>query len=150
MLNLRLIGPSITAAAAMILSAGAAQATIHSLDLTGVTGDTFLFAQDVPGAHLDRGILTLGGIDSMHTLTVAQGDEIHATVTFDTEFTVPASVDLTSFLFLLASASFPDDFTSVTGSTSFARSALLTVRNFFICRRHGVLESGLCTPKIPD
>ena len=125
MLNLRLIGPSIAAAAAVAFAAGAAQATVYDLNLTGVTGDTFVFTQDVPGAHLDRGLLSLSGLDAMNTLTVEQGDEIHATVSFDTPFTVPASVDLTSFVFLLSSADFPGGLTSVLGSTSFFLGGML-------------------------
>jgi hypothetical protein len=117
MFNLRLMTSTLVAAASLALTAGAAHATTYDLNLTADPTTIFLFGQDVPGAHLDRGLLDLVGLDAMNTLTVQQGDEIHATVTFDSALTIPGSVDLTSFLFLLSGASFPGGSTDVSGTT---------------------------------
>jgi len=107
------------AAAAVLLAAGSAPAAVVELNLTGHPADFVPFTQDFPGLHLDRGTLALSGFDPMAPVVVEQGDEIRATVTFDADFTVPASVDVTQLLFFLTGSDFQGDDTETSGSITF-------------------------------
>lgn len=115
MLSMRTVG---FAAAALLMGAGTASAaTTFTLDLTGSAFSTF--TQDVPGFHLDRGIQEYGGLDASHTLTVGKGDTVEATILFDTAYTIPGSVDLTSVSLNLSNDAFPGGLTHVFGETHF-------------------------------
>lgn len=116
MTALRFTTTTLAAAAALTLWAGGAQAAVHTLNLTGLVADGHYSSQDVGADHFDQWVLSLSGLDA---ITVEQGDTIEATITLDQLFTIPGSMDRTSFAFILGGALFPAGDQTSSGSTSF-------------------------------
>ena len=119
MSTMRIWKTSMAAAAACALWAGGAEAAVHTLSLTGTVANGNFSSQDIGPTHFDQWVLSLSGLDSLNAITVAQGDTINATIILDQLFTVPASVDLTTFAFILGGAGFPAGNTGTTGSFNF-------------------------------
>lgn len=115
---------SLALAAACALWAGGAQAAVHNLTLTGVIANGNTSFQIIGPTRFDQWVLSLEGLDDLNPITVEQGDTINATVTFDQLFTVPGSVDLTSFALILGGA-FPGGDTGATGTLDFYDGATL-------------------------
>lgn len=108
------------AASALALLAGQADAAIYNLTLTGTVSEGHYSQQDFGGTHYDQWFLSLHGLDAMNAFTVQQGDVINTTVTLDQQFTIPQSVNLTSFVFFLFGNQFPQENTGTNMiSTSF-------------------------------
>ena len=116
MSTMRIWKTSMAAAAACVLWAGGAQAAVHTLMLTGTVANGNFSSQDIGPTHFDQWVLSL---DSLNAITVALGDTINATITLDELFTVPGSVNLTSFAFILGGAGFPAGDTGTTGNFNF-------------------------------
>ncbi len=116
-----------TAAVAMILGLGAASAQAATYDLT-LSGDVGGFSEsefDFSGLHFHNFSVGLSGLNADNAITVAQGDQIHATVNFNGEYTIPVSQVRTDILHYLFGSSFPDENTGVNGTFNFYDGATL-------------------------
>ncbi len=87
------------AVAVLALGIGQAQAANFSFDLTGIADDGSFSNQTIGSTRYDQWYLGLSGLDSTNAVLVSLGDTIDATITLDKSFTIPASVDLTFFIF---------------------------------------------------
>ena len=112
------------AVAVLTLGVGHAQAAIFDINLVGTVSQGAFNSWDggTPLTHYDQWSLALSGFDSF---TVSNGDTINATITLDQSFTIPASVQLTSFLFTMSGTSFPAGDTGTKGTTSFFLDGVL-------------------------
>ncbi len=84
--------------------AGSAHAAVFNLNLTGTISNGNFSNQTIGATHYDQWFL---GLDGLTPFQIAVGDTVNATVTLDHSFTVPASVQLTTFTFFLFGNSFP-------------------------------------------
>ncbi len=129
MLSKRLSKPLIVAAACCALWAREARAAVFDLDLTGIVANGGYSSQEIGATHYDQWALSLSGLDALSAITVAEGDVINATITLDQAFTIPGSVQLTSFGFFTGGDGFPDVDTETSGTTSLFLGGLpVTVR----------------------
>jgi hypothetical protein len=87
--------------AVLMFAIGQAQATLYNVDLTGIAGN----GNYSSGPGWDQWADGLTLISS--PVTVQQGDEIFATVTLDTLFTIPASINATYVDLFLSGDNFP-------------------------------------------
>lgn len=117
MFNKRLVQRAL-AASAFALVVGHAHAATYTLDLHGVVADGATGHFDGGGVHYDQYSVYLTGLDSTNSFTVVEGDVINATVTFDEELTIPASVTRTNFAFFVEGDTFPSVDTGVHGTIS--------------------------------
>jgi len=104
------------AAGMLAVVATPAYATSFTVDLAG---DTTAFSNsqvDFGGLHFNSFFLSLSGLDATNAITVAQGDTIHATVTFNNLLTIPASVVRTDMLLYFFGSAFPAQNTGVDGT----------------------------------
>ena len=95
------------AASVLALCVGQAQAATYELNLFGTVSAGSYFSYDSGSTHYDGWSLSLSGLDSANAITVAVGDTIKATITFDHSFTIPASVDTTWMQLNLGGSTFP-------------------------------------------
>lgn len=114
-----LLKSALAIAASCTLWAGAAQATVHNINLSGTVANGFAQTVISGPSRFDFFTLGLSGFEDMDPIIVAQGDTINATVTLDTLLTVPASVDRTNLFLSLQGVWFPGGDTGVTGGMSF-------------------------------
>lgn len=119
----------IAAAAIVALTAGAAQATDFTIGLAGSASAFGEGQTDFDNLHFDQFSQYLTGLDSSNAITVAQGDVIHATVTFDSAYTIPDSIVRTDILLNFLGSDFPSEDTGVTGTFNFFNAGAL-VRTF--------------------
>lgn len=82
-------------AAALALAFGSANAASFALTFTATVANAGESHFDIGATHFDQWFVSL---DPFIPFTVNQGDDIHATVTLDTAHTIPAAVDLMTFL----------------------------------------------------
>lgn len=115
-MSLKLLVSGAFAAAALVFGAGQAAAATINLDLHGTVSNGFFFSQDAGGTHYDQWLLQLDAFDAF---SAAPGDVINATITLDTPFTIPASQNLTDFVFILQPSPLTSDPTATTGTTDF-------------------------------
>lgn len=115
----KLVKSSMAVVAACVLWGGTAQAAVHTLLLTGTVSNGNFSFQEIGPIHYDQWVLSLDGLDSLNAFNVEQGDTINATITLDQLFTVPASVDITTFGFALGGAGFPGGNTGTNGTFDF-------------------------------
>jgi hypothetical protein len=106
------------AATVLAFSVGHAEAATFDLNLTAVAaqGSSAHFFSGT--SYYDQYSVTLSGVDSADAFTVAQGDTVNATVTFDGLFTIPASFTRTNFAFFLEGDAFPNENTGVSSTIS--------------------------------
>ena len=104
--------------AALALVSFGAQASNYVLNLSGTLASAGTNGFDSGGTHYDQWFLSLNGLDSSNAITLSQGDSVSAVITFDGPLTVPASVDRTSFVFVLAGPGFPSDPIQTSGTAS--------------------------------
>jgi hypothetical protein len=107
-------------ASVLATGAGLAQASTFDLNLTGVVSEGQSSSFTIGDTHYDRWLLSLSGLDANNAITVVNGDTINTTITFDHSFTIPASVQLTSFLLSISGTTFPAVDTGTTGSMAFS------------------------------
>lgn len=130
MFAMRLRSASAAAAAVCALWGAAAQAATYDIFLTGSPATGGYSSQDIGANHYDQFNMSLSGVDGNNPLTLAEGDIVNATVTFDALFTVPASVTFTSFgLYFGNSAGFPAGDVGVDGSFTFYNGASVVASN---------------------
>jgi hypothetical protein len=109
-------------ALALALVVGQAQADPIDLNLTATVSEMTTYSFDSGGTHFDQYVIQLHDLPT--GLTVAVGDSITATITLDQSFTVPGSVDLTSFVFAMWSSTFPAGDTGTAGSVDFSNAGV--------------------------
>lgn len=101
------------------LAAAPAQSASFVVDLTGNVAGFSNFQQDFGGLHFNSYFLSLSGLDSGNAITVAQGDDIFATVTLDALYTIPASQVRTDLLLYFFGSGFSGGPTAVDGTFNF-------------------------------
>ncbi len=102
------------------IAATSAQATVYTVNLTGLVSNFSASNFDFGGNHYDRFILSpLSGLDPSNAFTVSQGDTIDATVTLDTAYSIPTSISYTNILQIFTGSSFPAENTAVSGTFTF-------------------------------
>ncbi len=111
--------------ASALAFAGQAQAATHILNLSGNVGDFTNFQQTAFGLHFDRYFLNLQGLDSGNAITVEQGDEIDATITFDQLLSMPQAPVRNDYLFFLFGNGFSGAPTATSGTFEFYDGATL-------------------------
>lgn len=109
----------LAAVSAAALWVGQARAATFDLDLSGVVANGSFSSQEIGPTHFDQWFLSLSGLDASNAINVSQGDTINATITLDQAFTIPASVQATTFTFFLFGSAFPPINTGATGTTDF-------------------------------
>ncbi|MBL8556675.1 MAG: PEP-CTERM sorting domain-containing protein [Phenylobacterium sp.] len=107
MIATRLKSASVAAIAACAAWGGLAQAATYDVTLSGVVANGGYSSQDIGNTHYDQWVLSLDGIDGDNPLTVEQGDTLNVTVTLDELFTIPGSMDLTTFVLFFGGPNFP-------------------------------------------
>lgn len=103
-----------------------AQAASFTVDLTGNVADFSAYQIDFAGLHFDGQYLALSGLDSSNAFTVDQGDDIFATVTLDSVYTIALSQVRTDILQYFFGTGFTGNTTQVTGNFNFYNGATLT------------------------
>jgi hypothetical protein len=114
----RLIYLMAIAVLALGLVIGQAQAVTINLSLSGMVADgTYIPTFSDATYSYDQWVMPLSLLTPT-SITVSQGDMINATIALDQPFTIPASVNLTGFIFGLWGDPFSTD-TATSGTTAF-------------------------------
>ncbi len=103
----------------LAIGAMPASAATLILNLTGTVSQGNYSSQEIGNTHYDQWVLSLAGLNSGNAVTVSNGDIINATILLDQIFTIPPSVDLTSFAFIVSGITFPAIDTGTSGTTDF-------------------------------
>ena len=93
-----------------------ATAATYVIPLTGSTTNYTASSFDYNGEHYERKDFSLSGLSSANSVTVAQGDEISSTVTFDGLLTIPQATGHNNFLQYFFGSAFPSENTGVHGT----------------------------------
>lgn len=108
------------------LLASQAQATVHTLAMTGTVANASTSSYEFAGFYYDLWILQLDALGLTNAVTVTLGDTVDATITLDQLVTIPPSGTDTVFgLFLFDTGVSPAE-TEVTGTTSLFNGASLS------------------------
>ena len=103
----------------LTIGATPASAATLILNLTGTVSQGNYSSQEIGNTHYDQWVLDLTGLDGGNSITVSNDNIINATILLDQIFTIPASVDLTSFGSALSGITFPAINTGTNGTTDF-------------------------------
>jgi hypothetical protein len=132
------------AVAAAIFAFGMGQAqAITDLDLSGQVVNGVYNSFNSGPFHWDTWFLQLQSANGGLPITVSNGEEILATVTLDKSFTIPASVNWTTFLLYLQNPLSPTGNTGTTGTTSFYNLGSLVTSGSAVTTTSGQLASSV-------
>ena len=129
------------AASFLAFAAGHAEAATFDLNLNAVAAQGSKADFFSGTSFYNQYSVTLSGVAAADAFTVAQGDTVNATVSFDGPFTIPASVTRTNFAFFLEGDAFPNENTAVDSTISIYNGATLVLSQSGSTTTSGFLAS---------